>query len=97
MSNTTVECGNCGSPTQQVSLDENGHCPDCACCRISSPPPEKKAPNVSSFQRTGHHGPTTKGLMREPLKSKIPIADLLESGTLRLPPSSRVPADSDGA
>lgn len=91
MSNTTVECANCGDPTQQVSLNEDGHCPDCACCRISSPPPEKKAPNVSRFQRTGHHGETTKRLMREPLKSKIPIAELIESGKLRLPSAPRVP------
>jgi hypothetical protein len=33
--------------------------------------------------------------MREPLKSKIPIADLIESGALNLPLSARVPADVD--
>lgn len=97
MANSTVECANCGDPTQQVSLNEDGHCPGCASCRVSSPPPEPSTPPpvVSSFKRTGHHGPTTQGLMREPLKSKIPIADLIESGALNLPLSARVPADVD--
>lgn len=94
MSISTVECANCGNPTQQASLNEDGHCPGCASCRVSSPPPEVPIPEVS-FQRTGHHGPTTQGLMREPLKSKIPIQDLLDRGDLNLPPSARVPRNAD--
>ncbi len=97
MAISTVECANCGNPTQQISLDSDGHCPRCSKCRISSPPPDPATPppEVSSFQRTGHHGSTTQGLMREPIRSKIPIADLIESGALNLPPSARIPVDAD--
>lgn len=83
MSISTVECANCGDPTQQASLDKDGHCPHCATCRISSPPPETPAPDVSRFKGTGYYGPSNTELdaklHREPLKSKIPIADWLKN------------------
>lgn len=95
MSNSTVECGNCQAPTQQASLNEDGHCPGCASCRVSSPPPEAPATDVTKFRGSGHHGSAGDRLMREPLKSKIPIQDLLDRGDLNLPPSARVPRNVD--
>ncbi|MCR4256313.1 MAG: hypothetical protein NUW08_01260 [Candidatus Uhrbacteria bacterium] len=85
MSISTVECANCGDPTQQASLDKDGHCPRCSTCRTSSPPPEPStpAPDVSRFKGMGSNRPRKSvledKLHREPLKSKIPIADWLKN------------------
>lgn len=81
MTISKIECPNCGDETQPSTLNEDGHCPRCAKSRISSPPPEpaRLPPDVSRFRGPGHHGSTPEPLMREPLKSKIPIANWLKS------------------